>query len=152
MDRLYLDTSVFGGYFDPEFELWTKILFDKIHKGDYKVIFSKLTDIELEPAPEKVRNLATALPTTSIEFIDITDPAIELAEHYLKEKVVGKTSRADCIHIALATLNNADILVSWNFNHIVNINRIRGYNSVNYKFGHKILEIRTPREILEYEE
>jgi len=51
----------------------------------------------------------------------------------------------------LATVNRSDILVSWNFKHIVNINRIRGYNSVNYKFGHKILEIRTPREILEYE-
>jgi hypothetical protein len=152
MDRLYLDTSVFGGYFDPEFELWTKILFDKIHNGEFKVIFSKLTDIELEAAPEKVRTLATGLPDTSIEFIDISDKAVELAEQYLNEKVVGKTSRADCIHIALATLNNADILVSWNFKHIVNINKIRGYNSVNYKFGYKILEIRTPREILEYEE
>ncbi len=70
----------------------------------------------------------------------------------MKENVVGKTSRADCIHIALATLNNADVLVSWNFKHIVNINRIRGYNAVNYKLGNKILEIRTPREILEYED
>ena len=152
MDRLYLDTSVFGGYFDPEFELWTKILFDKIHKGNYKVIFSKLTDIELDPAPEKVRNLAMGLPKAGVEFIDVSDQAVELAEEYMNEKVVSKTSRADCIHIALATLNNADILVSWNFKHIVNINRIRGYNSVNYKFGHKILEIRTPREILEYED
>jgi hypothetical protein len=58
----------------------------------------------------------------------------------------------DCIHIALATLNNADVLVSWNFNHIVNINRIQGYNAVNYKLGNKILAIRTPREILEYED
>ena len=70
----------------------------------------------------------------------------------MKENVVGKTSRADCIHIAIATLTDADILVSWNFKHIVNVNRIRGYNAVNYKFGHKILEIRTPREILEYED
>jgi len=87
-----------------------------------------------------------------MEFIGISDQALELAEQYLKENVVGKTSRGDCIHIALATLHNADILVSWNFKHIVNITRIRGYNSVNYKLGHKILEIRTPREILEYED
>jgi hypothetical protein len=70
----------------------------------------------------------------------------------VNENIVGKTSRADCIHIAIATLNNADMLVSWNFKHIVNLNRIRGYNSVNQKYGHKTLEIRTPREILEYEE
>jgi len=109
-------------------------------------------DIELEPAPEKVRDLAKSLPTTQLEWIEISDEAFELADRYLYDNVVGKTSRSDCVHMALATLNNADILVSWNFKHIVNIHGIRGYNSVNYKFGHKILEIRTPREILEYED
>ena len=74
-----------------------------------------------------------------------------MASLYIKENVVGLTSISDCIHIALATINNADVLVSWNFKHIVNVSRIRGYNSVNYKLGHKILEIRTPREILSYE-
>lgn len=152
MNRIYLDTSVFGGFFDPEFELWTKILFDKIKKGEYRVIYSKLIDIELTPAPEKVRDLAMSLPKEQLELVNISDEAFELAESYLKENVVGKTSRTDCIHIALATLNNADMLVSWNFKHIVNINRIRGYNAVNYKLGNKILEIRTPREILEYED
>lgn len=151
MNKIYLDTSVFGGYFDTEFELWTKILFDKIFKGEYKIIFSKLSDIELLPAPENVRKLIELIPESQIINVDITDEAIELAEQYLIENVVGKTSRADCTHIAIATLNNADILVSWNFKHIVNVNRIRGYNAVNYKYGHKILEIRTPREILEYE-
>lgn len=152
MNRIYLDTSVFGGFFDPEFELWTKILFDKIKKGEYRVIYSKLIDIELTPAPEKVRDLAMSLPKEQLELVNISDEAVELAESYLKENVVGKTSRTDCIHIALATLNNADMLVSWNFKYIVNINRIRGYNAVNYKLGNKILEIRTPREILEYED
>jgi len=152
MNRIYLDTSVFGGYFDPEFELWTKILFDKIMQGEYKVIYSKLIDIELTSAPERVRNLVNSLSRDFLDLVDITDQAVDLAESYLKENVVGKTSRADCIHIALATLNNADVLVSWNFKHIVNINRIRGYNAVNYKLGNKILEIRTPREILEYED
>lgn len=126
-------------------------MFEKIVKGEYKIIFSNLTDIELLPAPEKVKRLAELIPENCIIRVDITDEAVELAEQYLKENVVGKTNRADCTHIAIATLNNADILISWNFKHIVNINRIRGYNSVNYKLGHKILEIRTPREILEYE-
>ena len=150
--RIYLDTSVFGGYFEPEFERWTKILFDKIIEGEYKVIYSKLVDFELSPAPEIVRNLTNSLPFSQLEIIEISDESYELADKYLKENIVGKTSKSDCVHIALATLHNADILVSWNFKHIVNINRIRGYNSVNYKLGHKILEIRTPREILEYEE
>ncbi len=149
MNRVYLDTSVFGGYFEPEFEIWTKILFKKIKDGEFKIIYSRLTDIELASAPENVRELVKSLPESSIELVNISDPAIALAESYISEKVVGTTSRADCIHIALATLNNADILLSWNFKHIVNINRIRGYNSVNYKLGYKLLEIRTPREVLD---
>jgi hypothetical protein len=83
-----------------------------------------------------------------IEFLPITDAVDRLASQYIQENVVGKTSIEDCRHIAIATLNNADILASWNFKHIVNVTRIRGYNSVNYKYGHKMLEIRTPREII----
>ncbi len=83
--------------------------------------------------------------------LEITDHATSLADLYIAENVVGKANRADCLHIALATLNNADVLVSWNFKHIVNINRIRGYNAVNYRQGYKLLEIRTPREIIEDE-
>jgi hypothetical protein len=111
-----------------------------------------LTDSELAPAPEKVRNLIISLPENFIEVIEITKDVEQLAREYISEKVVGNTSIADCLHIALATIYDADVLVSWNFKHIVNINKIRGYNSVNYKYGHKILEIRTPREIIDYEE
>lgn len=149
MERLYIDTSVFGGYFESEFELWTKILFERISKGEYKLIYSRLTDIELSNAPQKVKELALSIPAKQMEMIEINAEANELADNYLAEKVVGETSRADCLHIALATISNADILISWNFKHIVNVNRIRGYNSVNYRKGYKILEIRTPREILE---
>jgi len=37
----------------------------------------------------------------------------------------------DCIHIATATIYKVDILVSWNFKHIVNVYWIRAYNSIN---------------------
>ena len=152
MERIYLDTSVFGGYFEPEFELWTRVLFDRISKGDFKLLISRLTDIELENAPKQVRELANSLPKKYIEWLDITTQSVQLADKYLIEKVVGETGHSDCIHIAIATLNYADVLVSWNFKHIVNHIRIRGYNAVNFKYGHKILDIRSPREILEYED
>jgi len=71
-----------------------------------------------------------------------------LAKSYIEEKVVGKTSFADCVHIALATIYKVDYLISWNFKHIVNMERIRGYNSINLKLGYSILEIRSPREFL----
>lgn len=151
IERIYLDTSVFGGYFDAEFELWTKILFDRIIEGRYRVIYSELTNIELTNAPERVKNLLLKLPNDVVEVVQNSIEAADLADAYIQENVVGKTSLPDCNHIALATLNDADILVSWNFKHIVNVNRIRGYNAVNVKLGHKILEIRSPREILDYE-
>jgi predicted nucleic acid-binding protein len=100
MEKIYLDTSVFGGYFDAEFEVWTKILFDKIIAGEYKILYSRLIDIELASAPEKVREFVDTLPKSQIEFVDISEEAIKLAEQYLNENIVGKTSRADCIHIA----------------------------------------------------
>jgi len=121
---------------------------EKFITGELKLLYSQITEIELKNAPENVRNLVKSIPMEHIEFLSITDKAIDLADKYVQENVVGKTSIEDCRHIAIATLNNADILASWNFKHIVNVNRIRGYNSVNYKYGHKILEIRTPREII----
>lgn len=88
---------------------------------------------------------------TNLEIIEIYEGIIELADHYITEKVIGKTNRADCLHIACATVSNLELLVSWNFNHIVNWTRIRGFNSVNLKNGYKFLEIRTPEEVLDYE-
>lgn len=152
MERIYLDTSVFGGYFEPEFELWTKVMFDRISKIQFKVLISWLTDVELENAPQKVKDLATSLSTDNVEWLEIKDQAVQLANKYIEEKVVGQTSYSDCLHIAIATLNYADVLVSWNFKHIVNHVRIRGYNAVNFKHALKILDIRSPREILDYED
>ena len=149
VQRIYIDTSVVGGYFDEEFEFYTKLFFEKVEKGGFKVILSDILTTELKGAPEDVLIFYQSISKTQIEYVEQTEDSIQLGEEYLKEGVVGNTSRTDCRHIALATLVNADILVSWNFRHIVNITRIRGYNSVNIKFGHRILEIRTPREILE---
>ena len=149
IQRVYIDTSVIGGYFDEEFEFYTKLFFEKVEQGKFKVILSDILTTELLGAPESAVTFFKSISKKQIEYVDQTEDSIQLGEEYLKEGVVGKTSRTDCRHIALATLVNADILVSWNFKHIVNITRIRGYNSVNIKNGRRILEIRTPREILE---
>ena len=149
IQRVYIDTSVIGGYFDEEFEFYTKLFFEKVEQGKFKIILSDILTTELQGAPDNVVTFFKSISKRQIEYVDQTEDSIQLGEEYLNEGVVGKTSRTDCRHIALATLVNADILVSGNFKHIVNITRIRGYNSVNIKNGHRILEIRTPREILE---
>ena len=150
--RIYIDTSVFGGHFDEEFKEHTIPLFNRIKEREFIILYSTVTQDELEYAPEIVKNLVKSLSADITEFIEITDEAVDLATEYITEKVVGKTSYADCLHIALATINRADFLVSWNFKHIVNIERIRGYNSINIKYGYKQLEIRSPREFEKYED
>ena len=80
----------------------------------------------------------------------MTEETIFLADMYIKEKVVGKTSITDCRHIALATIHKVDVLASWNFKHIVNLDKIKGYNSVNLRLGYMTLEIRSPRDLINY--
>lgn len=150
--RIYLDTSVFGGYFDDEFSEHTIPLFENLKNNEYVLLFSVITQDELENATINVKKLVQSLKIEQTEFLETTDEAAELASEYITEEVVGQSSFADCMYIALATINRADFLVSWNFKHIVNINRIRGYNSVNIKKGYKQLEIRSPREFIQYEE
>lgn len=150
--RLYIDTSVFGGFFDEEFSEFTKPLFKRFQKGEFKLLFSTITQEELSFAPENVQNLVKDIRVEITEFIDTSDEAVELAKQYIIEKVVGQTSFDDCLHIALATINRADFLLSWNFKHIVNIQRIQGYNAINIKNGYKQLEIRSPRDFMTYED
>ena len=143
---------MFGGYFDDEFAEYTTPLFQRIQNDEFVVLFSAITQEELENAPSKVKELVRGIKFESTEFLETTDEAVDLATEYINEKVVGQTSYADCLHIALATINRADFLVSWNFKHIVNIQRIRGYNSINIKYGYQQIQIRSPREFIKYED
>jgi hypothetical protein len=150
--RLYIDTSVFGGYFDEEFSDFTIPLFDRFRNTEFTLLFSTVTEDELISAPQNVKELVKNIKIINTEFLDTTDEAVDLATQYISEKVVGQTSFADCLHIAIATINRADYLISWNFKHIVNVDRIRGYNSINIKNGYKQLEIRSPRDFMIYED
>lgn len=146
--RLYFDTSVFGGIFDIEFQHETELLFEMVKNGEIVCVYSDLCEFELENAPEKVKTHFLSLDKKQTEFVEITEEINQLAEEYINEKVVGETSIDDCRHIACATINKVDYLISWNFKHIVNVFRIRGYNAINIKNGHTQLDIRSPKDII----
>jgi len=150
VQRIYIDTSVLGGYFDSEFEFPTRKLFNEIKKGEYKIVLSNITEGELLSAPERVSNLLNELGI-DYEIVILTDDAVSLALEYIRENIVGQTSYNDCLHIAIATVARLDLLVSWNFKHIVNIKRIRGYNGINIKNGYPSIEIRSPKDLIDYE-
>ena len=150
VSRVYIDTSIVGGFFDDEFSADTKALFKRLEDKEIIFIVSSILKQELQKAPLMVQQLLGKYEESCFKYIELTDEAIKLADRYVTEKVVGKSSINDCRHIALATINKADVLASWNFRHIVNLDRIRGYNGVNLKCGYPVIEIRSPKELLKY--
>lgn len=146
--RIYIDTSVIGGCFDKEFKEWSDKLFTEFRAGLKTAVVSDVTIDELRLARDEVRNHLDFIPEKFKEYVLNDDEAEELAEKYISEGAVSRKFYEDALHIAIATINKVDVLVSWNFKHIVNLDRIRKYNSVNLKNGYPQIEIRNPREIL----
>ena len=152
MQRIYIDTSIVGGFYDEEFKEATVKLFERLEKHEIIFVVSDLLDLELINAPLRVREHLLQYPNNRFERVELTEEAISLADAYITEKVVGRTSLEDCRHIALATIHKVDILASWNFRHIVNLDRIKGYNSVNLRLGYSMIEIRSPKDLINYGE
>ncbi len=150
--RIYIDTSVIGGCEDEEFALWSRQMFEEFRKGLRIAVISDLTRKELERAPASVKRILLSLPETSVENVFLMEEAEALAKRYLEENVVNKKHIVDAQHIAIASVERVDVLVSWNFQLIVNLERIRAFNAVNLKLGYPLLEIRSPREVIHEKE
>ncbi len=148
---IYADASVVGGCEDPGFAADSTALWQQFIEGTHTLVLSAHTLRELQGAPDAVRRRVLEVPEEHQILLADTPEAAELAEAYLQRGCVGPGSRADALHVALATAGRVDVLVSWNFRHIVNLGRIRLFNSVNLEEGYGTLEIRTPAEVLEYE-
>lgn len=146
--RIYLDTSVIGGCLDKEFEEWSRQLFNEFTTGNKTAVISDITLSELEFARHEVRDLLKRIPEIHKEYVFNDQETEELANAYITEGVVTQKFYEDALHIALATIHKVDVLVSWNFKHIVNLGRIKQYNGVNLILGYSLLEIRNPRDVL----
>jgi len=145
--RLYVDTSVIGGCLDEEFQAPSLHMIQRSRAGDMVLVISDITLAELAGAPPQVRSVLENLPKKCLEFVFQNEESQSLAEEYIKQEVVSNRMIADAQHIAVATITKVDVLVSWNFKHIVNLDRIHGFNAVNLRLGYPILEIRSPREV-----
>jgi predicted nucleic acid-binding protein len=150
IQRIYLDTSVVGGYFDEEFKEATIKLFERLDNNEIIFVVSDLLDLELINALQHVKEHLLKYSADKFQRVELNEKAIKLADTYINEKVVGKTSLEDCRHIAMATIHKVDVLASWNFKHIVNLDRIKGYNSVNLRLGYSMIEIRSPKDLVNY--
>jgi hypothetical protein len=145
--RIYTDTSVLGGCEDDEFAEHSIRLLESFMRGERILVVSSLTVQELATAPAEVRRRLASVPEANIETLQLGAEARDLADAYVSAGVLATRMRADAQHIAIASVARVDVLVSWNFNHIVNLQRIHGYNSVNLRKGYPMIEIRSPREV-----
>jgi len=149
--RVYIDTSVIGGCIDQEFKEWSIKLFEEFKNGKKIAVISDITLDELDLAPKKVQNILKQIPDKYLKIVESNLETEELARQYILRKAVSEKFYFDALHIAIATYYNVTVLSSWNFKHIVNLDRIIKYNSVNIEMGYKVLEIRSPRDILKIE-
>ena len=145
--RVYIDTSVVGGCFDPEFASWSNGLMQDFRDRRFVPVVSEVVAAELEFAPATVKATWDEILTLDPEFLEVTEEVTVLTATYAEHGALPPKFRNDMLHIALATVADIDVLVSWNFKHIVRLEKIRIFNAVNLELGYKQLQIYSPREV-----
>jgi hypothetical protein len=146
--RIYVDTSVIGGCLDREFSAESVALIEMARRNEIVLLLSDLLFQELEDAPRGVMAIVEELPPECYLLVDTDDEAEFLQERYLEAGILGKTWQDDALHVAIATVARADLIVSWNFKHIVKVGNIRRFNAVNLIHGYQAIDIRSPREVV----
>ncbi|MEW6408643.1 MAG: PIN domain-containing protein [Nitrospirota bacterium] len=154
--RLYIDTSVFGGYFDiedPERVNTAENLIKLIKDGLYEGFISFLTLEEILKAPYEIQgNLKNTIAETGLKILEETEECIELSDAYINDGIIPVKYRNDARHIAIGVYHEVDFIVSWNYRHMVNITVRRLINSTNLKMGYSPIEIISPEEVVGYGE
>ena len=150
--RIYVDTSVLGGCFDSEFDQWSNRLVEAFRRGEYIPVLSSVIAGEVEQAPDAVKKVHAELIAGGAELLMVSAETLELLDKYKARKILASKFQNDMLHIALATIADADVLVSWNFRHIVRLDKIRLFNAINIECGYKALTIYSPREVVPGEE
>ena len=149
--RIYADTSVFGGVFDEEFKVPSKAFFNTVKKAKFVLVTSDLVRQEIQAGPEDVKKLFHDTLRIA-EIAEISEESLELQRAYTNAGIVPKRYSTDALHVALATTSQASLIVSWNFRHIVNFQKIPLYNAVNALHGYREIAIYSPLEVIEYED
>lgn len=144
--RAYADTSVYGGVFDPGFETASRAFFERVQNGEIQLVVSALVRQELADAPPDVHDFAFGL-LRSAEEAPTGPDVIDLHAAYLAAEILGPRRAADLMHVALASVADCTMVVSWNFKHIVHYEKIPQYNAINVVNGYHQIAIYSPLEV-----
>lgn len=153
--RLYLETTVFNYYFDTEREGHedTVRIFEAIGRGEYEGYTSQYVTFELNRCHEPKRtNMLALIEKYGITMLEINDEANRIANIYVQEGVIPATHRLDSAHIAIATVHKLDCILSFNFQHINNLDTKVMTAKINARENHKSVVITKPEEVLLNEE
>ncbi len=145
--KFYVDTSVWGGHEDEEFEEWTIPFFQQARQGRFTIVLSDVTLRELLSAPLEVREMPQSIPEQYLQLVYLTEEQDNLAQQYIKEGALTPKYETDAHHIAVATILKVDSLVSWNFKHMVNFFRINNTIQLILNLATQPLIFRTPKEV-----
>ena len=149
--RVYADTSVFGGVFDDEFASASKTFFDAVRRDRFLLVTSELVRQEIQVGPNNVQQLFEDILRVA-DIAEVTGEVLRLQKAYTNAGILTVKYSTDAMHVALATVSQASLIVSWNFRHIVNFKKIPMYNAVNTLLGYSELAIYSPLEVIEYED
>jgi len=149
--RVYADTSVFGGVYDDEFQQPSMTFFEQVKGGQFVLVTSAVVQDGMVAAPPTVRRFYEEMLGFA-EVVDVTESALDLRDTYLQAKIVKAKYSDDALHVALATVAECALIVSWNFQYIVHFQKIPLYNAMNTLKGYQQIAIYSPREVIEYED
>ena len=150
--QIYLETTIFNYFFDRNRDAhpYTVRLFEEISKGRFIAFTSDYVVAELMKAPEEKRDLMLGLiESFEVNLLGMSDEAEDLAAIYAKEGAVPARFLADGLHIAMAVVNDLDMVVSLNFKHIVKKKTIEITNLINLRKGYRQIQIFAPMEIID---
>jgi hypothetical protein len=119
---------------------------DDFRSGQFALVLSDVIAGEVAMAPEPVQQVLSELLDLA-DSLPVTEEALELLRAYESHHILGRRFRNDMLHVAIATVAEVDVVVSWNFRHIVRLDKIRLFNGVNLELGYKPLTICSPREV-----
>jgi len=144
-NKLYLDTSIPSSYFDnskPIRQLITQKWFEN-DATDYDIYISVITIMEIEKLKNQLKkeNIKELTINYKMKILNFNNDAKILGDKYLLQGAIPASEPEDAYHIAIATVNQIDLLASWNFKHIVSINPIKKIHEVNLKNGYNLIEI-----------
>jgi predicted nucleic acid-binding protein len=145
---LYLDTSVIGGRFDEEFKAATRELFRQTDLGLYQLFVSVVTESEIQNAPAEIQKFFIETFADARQILPLTEESEQLARAYVAAGIVTANYLDDARHVAIATVEQVGLVVSWNFKHLANYRRETEFNRVNRLQGYRSVRILTPMELI----